>query len=181
MKKLFIIIGLVISYYKPALSQELKTDIRSIVYFIDSTEFNLVTLELSNVTKEDVFVWIEESSTQGLTIDQKVKSYYFKNKGDFSLIQLVNENLVNEIPSILFKSLIKKISPDDCFVISILYSKKPNDASGSEVLKTIESFLKNNVVYIDHSTLSKFFDLKQFEMLYYKGKILCLDWKDLNK
>lgn len=108
MKKIFIIVGFVTAYFIPALSQELKTDIENSVYFIDSIEFNLVTLELRNTTKEDVYVWIEEDSIHGLTTDQKVKSFYFKNKGDFSLIQLINENLANEIPSILFKSLIKK-------------------------------------------------------------------------
>ena len=167
--------------HNSVLCQELKADIKTDVYFIDSIEFNLVTLELRNTTKEDVYVWIEEDSIHGLTTDQKVKSFYFKNKGDFSLIQLINENLANEIPSILFKSLIKKVPPNDCFIISILYKKESNAAIGSEEFKKIESFLKNNIVYMNHSTISKFLDLKQFEAIYYKSKMLCIDWKDFNK
>ncbi len=180
MKELFIIISLMILNHNSVLCQELKADIKTDVYFIDSIEFNAVTLELSNVTKDEVLIWIEKNGTQDLTIDQKVISFYFKYKGDFSLIQLVNENLANKVPSILFDSLIKKLSPGDFFIISILYSKKPNEVSKPEVLKTIESFLQNNVVYMSRSTLSKFIDLKPFETIYYQGKILCLYWEDLS-
>lgn len=181
MKKIIVIISFIIAYYIPAFSQELKANYKSSVYFIDTIEFDLVTLELSNISNVDVFVWIEEKSVQSLTTDQKVKSFYFKNKGDFSLIQLVNENLNNEIPPILFKSLIKKVPQNDCFLISVLYSKSANDESNSEELKKIESFLKNNIVYMNQNTLSKFIDLKQFEKIYFKNKILCIDWKEINK
>ena len=181
MKKILSIIGLVFLYYSPAFSQELKADINNCAYFIDSTEIDIVTLELKNITTEDILIWIEKNSTFGLTTDQKVKSFYFKKKGDFSLIQLVNENLTNEVSPILFRSIIKRLSPGDCFLISIIVKMGTKEVSKSEILKTMKSFLNNNVVYMNQKILSKYFDLKQFETIYYKGKLLCLDGNDLRK
>lgn len=42
------------------------------------------------------------------------------------------------------------------------YSHEANEVSKAEILKTIKSFLNNNVVYVNQNILSKYFDLKLF-------------------
>ena len=38
-----------------------------------------------------------------------------RRKGDFSLIQLVNENLVDDIMPVVFSCFIKEVAPNDVF------------------------------------------------------------------
>src|ERR1035437_9603988 len=62
-------------------------------YVIDSSNITTVSFELQNFSQEEVLVWIEKENVKNLSLKEKTIMYFFKQKGDFSLVQLVGENL----------------------------------------------------------------------------------------
>lgn len=181
MRKILCIVCLTILYFSVAACQEFKVNIRDYSYFIDSIEINLTTLQIKNPTKENLLVWIERNSAVGSTMDQKVKSYFFKNKGDFSLIQLVNENLVNEIKPVVFSSFIKEVTPNDSFLITIIHRKESNEILDAKLRNEIQTFFENNVICMHQDELTQYFDLLQFKSIYYRGEMLCIQWSDISQ
>lgn len=97
------------------------------------------------------------------------------------MIQLVNENLVNDIMPVVFISFIKEVAPNDGFLITIIHRKESNEILEAKLQNEIHSFFENNVICMPHVALTKYFDLKQFKSIYYRGEMLCIQWSDISQ
>jgi len=145
-------------------------------YFIDSIKYSILTCNITNICTEDVLIWVDDDTTLKSN-QEKIYSYFIKQKGDFSLVQLVNENIINDIDIIVFYNFIKILHPDESFQINIICKEKCTKV----YLMKIEFFIKNNIIYLPLSTVNQVIDMKSFEDIYYQGNFLFLEAKYIIK
>jgi len=144
-------------------------------YLIDSTRFNITTIKIENIYNENLTLWFDKEYHDNTSIDDKIKSFFIKVKGDFSLLQLVNENISTLPEPVLFLSLFKEIKPYETFSVCILCK----DAINAKCIDSLKFFFNHNLVCSPSSKLISYFDIKPFQSLLYPGDILLIPFEQL--
>jgi len=121
-------------------------------YYISNVEYEIIQLNIRNDTNENMLLWFEkDTAVQKKSIEEKVRNYFFKRKGYFSIINVISEYGstldFEECGPDIFIYFYKKIEPQKAFLIQVI-CKKPYDKN------TLISF-KNMITTVIPSQLEK--------------------------
>jgi hypothetical protein len=133
-----------------------------IQYSIDSIFYSNVVYTVHNTSDSSIWLWFEKDSE--LSENQKMKEYFFKNKGDLNLFHLLvdtNMNFINDFFPVLFYTFLKYIRPDDSFIIQICFSEKLSDTKRN----AIDKYLRGHLIISSNTELYRYIKLPNFEQL----------------
>jgi len=102
------------------------------------------------------------------------KKYINSVHGDFCLLNLITEGDTTFHIMEIFKTFLKKLSPDEEFTICIILQTDTIN------LERYIDFLKLNVFYIDVKKVRNILDFEIFPFRYFSGKIIILKRDDLS-
>jgi hypothetical protein len=131
MKKLLIIF-LIIFCEINSFSQVKTLTIEKTVnkYHIDSVVYTVFNFELFNRSSDTFLFWIEKDTVNQLSVDQKVKKYFYTLKGDYSLVNLIYENEIKRMGCpVLFFSFYKIIMANNKFHFTVLKEGEVKDTA----------------------------------------------------
>ncbi len=146
----------------------IKSETNTSKYFVDTVEYNQIDLIHANSSDEYHVLWLDSNNYDYINTEQRVKQFFYTTKGDFSLSQLFNETLSDELPIELYLSFYKIIPPNDQFSISILIRK--NNDHLDKIIKN----LKRQVVIINVNDSKRIPPIKDLERYSYKPRFLIL-------
>ena len=115
---------------------------------------------MTNHSNEEYITWVSLEPTNDKSNIELVHDFFKKIKGDFSYIQAMYEELLDNRPSITGYSFIKKIAPGETFTYFIVktdpesnfYSERIVLMKGSEVEQYLRLQLKKNI-FSNHRVL----------------------------
>ena len=145
------------------------TTIQENYYEIGNDRFCALKYSLKNLGEEAVIAWI--ASTE---VDTSLKKYLATVRGDFSLLNLLSENLVNPENQIVFKSFIKKLESQEDFELIIMIND-PDDCK----IEESKNFLSK---YVKTESLQKFENLtgqKKFLEQFYSKELIVIPYDSL--
>lgn len=98
---------------------------------------------VQNKSKEDLWMWFDPQ--KGDNLSDNVKRYFYVQKGDYALLEILNdESVSNKKLNIIGQTFIKCIRSKSEFTIHILFDKWDN---------ALDDAVKNRVVLIKSSDL----------------------------
>lgn len=89
-------------------------------YYIEHKKYSFMEVEIYNNSNENLLLWLENDSIiQNQSIKDKVKNYFLRQKGDASLLNIINEygSTIGNISIELFYTFYKIIPPKKSFYI----------------------------------------------------------------
>lgn len=126
-------------------------DTTSFCYFNGITERNqtIDNYQITNNSKEDYLTWVSLTPINNRTNVELMHDFFKQRKGDFSLIEMMNENLLHQQPISIGYSFIKNISIGETFSYFIARADtKSSLYQGRIVLikkKEVEQYLKMQI------------------------------------
>lgn len=134
--------------------------------------------EIHNNSNEKIVIWLEKDSiVQNMAIGERIKQYFLSKKGDFSLLNLMNEygSTLIGFESILFNTFYKIVEPHQTFLIRVINNQPNNNIDNDKIKKMIMTATpsqnpKNQFNIFDHAA---------FEMLSFKDDILIINEMEL--
>lgn len=117
-------------------------------YYYNNDRYNIRELTLTNLSIDTLIVWITDS-VKNHNETQSIYDYFFKQKGDMSLSNIIYDGNVSEVLTVIGDTFIKEIPPDNAFTIFFIDSCNKNDDYYLE-------FVKNKIVSIKKSSLRPF-------------------------
>jgi hypothetical protein len=147
-------------------------------YQIFDIEYEIIQWNINNNTNEKMLLWLEKDSIcQKMSIEDKIKTYFFSVKGDFSLINVISEygSTLMGFKTDLFYTFYKIIEPKGTFSIQIICKPQNN----SEVV----DFLKNTIIMTTPTQIKKkkwnIFMISGLERLSFQSNALVITYHDL--
>ena len=108
-------------------------------YFISNKKYEIIQYCIHNNTNEKMLLWLEKDSLiRKMPIKDKVKKYFFSPKGDFSLVNIINENgsTLIGVETEIFYTFYKIIKPNNTFYLYVI-NKFPTDKKHTTYRKMI--------------------------------------------
>ena len=175
--KILILIFIHLSFFNKLFCQlDFKNE--SYDYSISDTFFHTQVFTFSNLQPDTFLVWVSENCVNGMNDAEKAKSYFLKVKGDFSLYNLVTEEIIKYNDStILFKTFLKILKPKDTFKIIIIANSKQEKNSEKFIIDYVKCHfvaVKSNQFKFIEKTIS-------YNFPFYRNNTLVLDWGLISK
>lgn len=137
-------------------------------YFVDSIEYEQIDILIKNSTIETYLLWIDNKNQDSKNVQDQINRYFYTRKGDFTLSNLLYEELSNELPTQLYLTFYKILNPNDQFVISLLTK------STVENLNDFINSFKKQIVIINSKVSKRLPPIKDLEKYNFKGKSIIL-------
>jgi hypothetical protein len=137
-------------------------------YLVDTIEYKQIDILIKNSTLETYVLWIDYKNRDSLSADDRIHQYFYTRKGDFTLSNLLYEELANELPTQLYLTFYKILSPKDEFVFSVLTK------STIENLNDFVNSFKKQIVVINSEESKRLPPIKDLEKYNYEGKSIIL-------
>ena len=162
MKKIILLILVFIFYLEPIYSQDsIRISVSQYSYFEDDICYTAIELSILNIGVEEYVMWIsKETSIVGISKENLIHDYFIKRKEDFSLLDLIYENLLGNIPIRVGDNFLKDIKCNERFLIIFLFQQKMDESYAFD-------FYKNKVVLIDKKKLENLFLIQNKTDIYY--------------
>lgn len=90
------------------------------VYYIGDIPVLEVLYNIKNTGNHPLWVWFSKSNLTQCSDSIKVRDYFRKVKGDWSLYQLAMDGNVGDFKPMIFFSFIKVLQPQETFVIQVI-------------------------------------------------------------
>ncbi len=135
---------------------QLQIDTVSFSYFNGITEQNqtIDNYKIINNSNEEYLTWVSLVPTSNKSNVELIRDFFKKRKGDFNLIEMINENLLNDKSISIGYSFIKNILSGDTFSYFIA---KTN---------TNSTFYQDRIVVIKKKEVEQYLNM-QIERKYY--------------
>ncbi|MDD4275325.1 MAG: hypothetical protein PHG14_16560 [Desulfobacter postgatei] len=176
--KLIIQILLLILFNACCLGQDFKmfsVKVEDSRYYIGNTEFNTTSIVIKNTSSKDIVFWLSDKNVQNMASKEKIKDYFFQVKGDFSLAQLMTDNIASLPSPVLYVSFLKYLAPDESFSINVL----TKGILGEEQKMKIENYLTNRINGLDIESFNNFIENDVLKSFSYKDDSICLALESL--
>ncbi|RMH43552.1 MAG: hypothetical protein D6694_06875 [Gammaproteobacteria bacterium] len=92
-------------------------------YFVGNQPIYICEIIIENTADSEYVFWLDTANISGYSNKDMINSYFRQRKGDFSFYDLMTENLLNNKPSILFGTFLKKMGKRERFVIRVIGHK----------------------------------------------------------
>ncbi|NLX41113.1 MAG: hypothetical protein GXY75_04375 [Bacteroidales bacterium] len=106
--------------------RQIHIDTTEVSYFNGITGKNEImeSYRITNNSDEDYFTWVSLEPINERTNTELIHDYFKKRKGDFSFLEAMFENLLDEQPTVIGYSFIKNINPGETFHYFIAKNEK---------------------------------------------------------
>lgn len=144
-------------------------------YYIDNELIGFLTLEIRNVSNNDILLWIDKENNKNLSLNEIIKNHFIKIKGDFSLFQVAIEagGTLDFIAFELFSSFVKILNPETVFKIIIPYEDEL-------MLSEIKSNnIKDLIITVEEKDVEKYFKIAMFRNINYNSDVLYIPAKSI--
>lgn len=170
---------LLLFFINSELHAELVT--KSIVksdYYINKKKYSLIDIKVHNNTDENVLLWLEQDTIiQKKRIEDKIKNYFVKNKGDFSLLNMIYDygSTFESAYTEIFSTFYKALAPKEIFHIIFLFDYSfPND--------NIDKLLLEQIIVVKETELKSkrinYIDFKSLFIMSYQGTSIVIPTKE---
>lgn len=125
-------------------------DTISFCYFNGITEQNqtIDNYQITNNSNEDYLTWVSLVPTNNKSDIELIRDFFKKRKGDFSLMEMIYENLLDEQPISIGYSFIKNIAIGETFS----YFIAKTDA--------ISTFYQDRIVVVKRKEVEEYLKMK---------------------
>ena len=113
---------------------------RNVSEYYSDTLYSQIDFHYSNTSDSALVLWIEKGNVDSLSNSKKINNYFFKRKGDWSLMQMIWDGNVGSFVPGLFDSFMKIIKAKEQFTVSILKKGKTNT--------DLTSSLENHIIIV---------------------------------
>jgi hypothetical protein len=148
-----------------------STQVEESEYYIGNIRFNTTSIIIKNICNEDIVFWLSNKNVCNMTAKEKIENYFFTIKGDFSLIQLMTDNIVSLPPQILYVSFFKYLVPNESFSINLL----SNSISTEIKRNKIKNKLINKINLVPLSSFNNLINNNLIKRFSYKYDFICLE------
>lgn len=134
---------------------------------------DILTITLTNNTNDLYLFWLSEGAIVNISQKGRIFYYFFKVKGDFSLIQVLSDFLYKDQVTIIGYNFIREIKPADKFTLSILIDESTEKSY-------VEKFYTDRIVVIKKNEVLKYVTIlsdTRYDDIYYKFDNLVLEYK----
>lgn len=161
-RNLLILFGLLFSLSLYAQETHLITEKKVNQYYVEDTLYTQIDFFFTNISTNNYVLWIEKDSVSSLSESERIRNYFFKRKGDFSLMGLIWDGNVGSFVPGLFLTFMKIIKPKEQFVVSIIARGNVNDKSEKISLleKQIQIVDADKIRGFTVDAMSEFFNYK---------------------
>lgn len=168
-----VFLGTACSQSLNSLPYDVKVD--SSTFKIGAIPYNMATYTFTNTSNDDILFWFEEESCIGWNDHRKIKSYFFKNKGDVNLFLLIVEKNMTGNTGIVYETFLKKISTKEAFTVSFVSQNIDLDV----FLRNCEKFVESHVVVVTADKVNEHASLNKYDTdeIYYNGDYISLPYQ----
>lgn len=152
-------------------SQEKALQIeREVNEYYSDTLYSQLDFHYSNSSDSTYVIWIEKHNVDSLSKSIKIRNYFFTQKGDWSIMQLIWDGNVAEYTPGLFNSFLKIIKPKDLFTITFLKKGVIN----TDLINSLEK----HIIFVNAIDIKGFQIDSSVEMFDYKANsvIVLTEW-----
>jgi len=127
---------------------QIQIDNTEINYFNEITGKNEIIEDyrITNNSNEEYLTWVSLEPINERTNTELVHDYFKKRKGDFSFLEAMFENLLDEQPTVIGYSFIKNINPGETFHYFIAKNEKSSVFYRERIVlikrKEVEQYLR---------------------------------------
>jgi len=126
--------------------------------------------EITNRSDSTYYLWIEREVHS--TNREKIRDYFRRVRGDFSLFQMaIESNVIWQCRSI-YGSFVKKIRPQETFTIQILSNERFSECKKKQIFK----YLDEHVVIVSENTLRHYLPISEsfFSFFFYRHNFITI-------
>jgi hypothetical protein len=98
-------------------------------YLIGEESVHICEIVIQNSSDNEYVFWFDTANVVGYSTKRKIHSYFHRVRGDFSLYNLMTENLLTHTSPILFGSFLKKMKRKEKFVMRVIGGESVKDKS----------------------------------------------------
>ena len=141
-------------------------DTTSFCYFNGITEQNqrIDNYKIINNSSEDYLTWVSLVPTNNKSNIELIRDFFMKRKGDFTLMEMIYENLLDEEPISIGYSFIKNIAIGETFSYFIAETD------------TISKFYQNRIVVVRRKEVEEYLKMKIDKNCFFKlSSIILID------
>ena len=135
-------------------------------YILNDKRITVCEITIKNSSKNEYIFWFDDNDIRNYDDDHKIYSYFFKQKGDFNLFELIKENLLINKPPHLYKSFLKNIKREEMFTIRII-----GENITAEMCKV---FIDKHFVFFKKVELLNYLKLDEKYLPFFKNENLIL-------
>ncbi|MFC0878900.1 hypothetical protein ACE01N_20065 [Saccharicrinis sp. FJH2] len=140
-------------------------------YSIGTKEYEQIDITYTNPTERPFILTIDDKNLNESSDIKKLQNYFNRVRGDFSLTNLIYEDLLDNKTPILYSTFYKIIKPGKTFTISVIKYKGK--------LNNVIDCLTKQIIIVDSSGFGvPIMDLENYE---YKHSIISLNANDIMK
>ncbi len=143
-------------------------------YFVGRRHVYVCEIIIENKDDNIYVLWLDSIKVEKYSNKEKINSYFFRRKADFSFYDLMVENLLKNAPPILFGTFLKQIGNREKFIIGVIGNKS--------IINECKRFIKKHFVAVEKEELlhelkltDDFFPWFDRQCLYIKSKLLILE------
>jgi hypothetical protein len=131
--------------------RQIHIDTTEVSYFNGITGKNEImeSYRITNNSDEDYFTWVSLEPINERTNTELIHDYFKKRKGDFSFLEAMFENLLDEQPTVIGYSFIKNINPGETFHYFIAKNEKSSVFYRERIVlikrKEVEQYLRMQI------------------------------------
>ena len=144
-------------------------------YYVGNTIFNTTSIIIKNTSNKDIVFWLSDKNVIQMTTKEKIKDYFFQVKGDFSLAQLMTENVASLPSPILYVSFLKYLVPNESFSINVL----SKGILEKEQKMKIENFITNRIIGLNIDSFNNLIGNEALSSFSYRDDSICLVFESL--
>ena len=115
-----ILFGLLLCSSLQSQLSNLDVDITANEYYVDTSEYHQIDFTYRNNTDSTYILWIEKDAADSLLFQDVIRNYFFRVKGDASLMQIIWDGNVASFTPGLFQTFLKIIRPEQQFTVTVL-------------------------------------------------------------
>ena len=144
--------------------RQIHIDTVAVSYYNGITDKNEIIEEylIKNNSNEDYLTWVSLEPINERTDTELVHDYFKKRKDDFSLIEAMFENILDEQPTIIGYSFIKNIKPGETFSYYISQNE------------TVSNFYQERIVLIKRKEVEQYLRMQIDDKYFYESPSIIL-------
>ncbi len=145
-------------------------------YLVDSVTYSIFSFNIENICSDKLLIWFDKNDLRNFNYARKIRSYFLnRRKGDFTLLELINENLLKDNIPVIYETFLKELDINEKFTV-LIFLKGKFDKSETEVCNL---FIEKNTAIIPVKEINRFVNSEKLKKFFYKGQSLVLDFETL--
>jgi hypothetical protein len=144
--------------------RQIQIETAEVSYYNGITDKNEIieSYRITNNSDEDYLTWVSLEPINERSNIELVHDYFKKRKGDFTFLEAMFENLLDEQPTIIGYSFVKNINPGETFSYFISQSE------------TASNFYQERIVLIKRKEVEQYLRMEINDKYFYESPSIIL-------